>query len=322
MVGIATDLAFHGGYFFGEKLIWGWTFKKIFGKELYEMDWYMEYTDKFMPLFLGHLDKNQTEHVMAISQLLTRAFRGKDGGILELETLGEILGNEDYTEMNYAKVVSIFTDLYALLAENKPPVPARKDISNGSWGLMDVILNLKDVKKSFTNPYGRRLVTINPRDKNLFDLAKQDGAAGMAYRYALKHLHPFVIEDGSLFTEQNLGGKLNEYELLKLYKKDDASTYSGMTDEYIVKRIQMLQSISGKENHLTLKQADPAYSFKDLELGITRDNSHMDISATNKKGNILGLFLVQTRMINWILNRRILSKTTMIIFLPGRETMN
>lgn len=173
---------------------------------------------------------------MAISQLLTRAFRGKDGGILELETLGEILGNEDYTEMDYAKVVGIFTDLYALLAENKPPVPARKDISNGSWGLMDVILNLEDVKKSFTNPYGRRLVTINPRDKNLFDLAKQDGAAGMAYRYALKHLHPFVIEDGSLFTEQNLGGKLNEYELLKLYKKDDASTYSGMTDEYIVKK--------------------------------------------------------------------------------------
>ena len=283
MVGIATDLAFHGGYLFGEKLIWGWAFEKIFGKELYEMDWYMEYSDKFIPFLLGRLDKNKTEHVMAISQLLTRAFRGKDGGILELETLGEILGNEDYTEMDYAKVVGIFTELYALLAENKPPVPARKDINNGSWALMDVILNLDDVKKTFTNPYGRRLVTINPGDSNLFKLAKQDDKGGMAYRYALKHLHPFVIEDGSLFTEQNLGGKLNEYELLKLYKEDDASTHSGMTDEYIVKRIQMLQSISGKENHLTLKQAEPAYSFKDLELGITRDNSHMDISATNEK---------------------------------------
>ena len=155
---------------------------------------------------------------------------------------------------------------------------------------MDVILNLEDVKKTFTNPYGRRLVTINPGDRNLFNLAKQDDAAGMAYRYALKHLHPFVIEDGSLFTEQNLGGKLNEYELLKLYKEEDASTHSGMTREYIGKRIQMLQAISQKENHL-VTHTDIAYSFKDLELGITRDNSHMDISARNKKKEIsLGNF--------------------------------
>ena len=281
-IGILTDLEFHGVRLFTEKLIFGWLSKNIFGKELYEADWYIEYTDKNLPTLLGHLDKNQTEHVMVISQLLTRAFHGKDGGILELETLGEILGNEDYTEMDYAKVVGIFTDLYALLAENKPPVPARKDINNGSWGLMDVILNLEDVKKTFTNPYGRRLVTINPGDRNLFNLAKQDDAAGMAYRYALKHLHPFVIEDGSLFTEQNLGGKLNEYELLKLYKEEDASTHSGMTREYIGKRIQMLQAISQKENHL-VTHTDIAYSFKDLELGITRDNSHMDISARNKK---------------------------------------
>ena len=151
-IGILTDLEFHGVRLFTEKLIFGWLSKNIFGKELYEADWYIEYTDKNLPTLLGHLDKNQTEHVMVISQLLTRAFHGKDGGILELETLGEILGNEDYTEMDYAKVVGIFTDLYALLAENKPPVPARKDINNGSWGLMDVILNLEDVKKTFTNP--------------------------------------------------------------------------------------------------------------------------------------------------------------------------
>ncbi|MDH9219770.1 hypothetical protein PYL83_11080, partial [Moraxella lacunata] len=86
IVGILSDLSYKGGYAFGE---WVFTdvFKKAFGKELYEMESFINFTDTAYSTIFQHLTGTELNAVIAFNTMILGNFVNEQGkSVIEKDT--------------------------------------------------------------------------------------------------------------------------------------------------------------------------------------------------------------------------------------------
>lgn len=236
-IGIASELAFEGGYALG-KLIWGKGVQALTGEELYEKDWFLGFVDDFFEHKFGYLSGETLDVAILVNQLIITTFRNAQGSTLTDDEVGALLGNADYKRMDYNKVVNTYKYIYTLLLGEKNAGVENIRMTD------DLIthLNSKGVYDIFKNNRGLKLKVLdsNVELRDIYSKASRDNVEGFAYRYALKNLTNFVVEDAPLYKKGNLSKIMPE---LMLFDKNNKDTYAGMTAEYIKHRAILLGNV-------------------------------------------------------------------------------
>ena len=276
LVGITSYVEYSIVYPTG-KFLFGPTFKFVFGKELYEMEPFIDHVDKHIIPLLGKNTNDRLLNVIAISHYITKSFKNEHGQTLSAEDIGILMGSDDYKDMDYSKATHVFKGIYTLLA-GKEPV---SDVTEpGSVEILDVILNDPKTKELFSYKEGQALLPISKNENTqwMFVEAISGGKNSLAYRYALKHKNQFIILSNYLYTQEHLK---DEYRDLMLFSPDDKATYTGLSEEYLKYSARFLDKshiyfnaentiiyrdlTSGKENiHLAKQDESVIYDIKEI----------------------------------------------------------
>ena len=276
LVGIISYVEYSIVYPIG-KFLFGPTFKFVFGKELYEMEPFIDHVDKHIIPLLGKNTNDRLLNVIAISHYITKSFKNEHGQTLSAEDIGILMGSDDYKDMDYSKATHVFKGIYTLLA-GKEPV---SDVTEpGSVEILDVILNDPKTKELFSYKEGQALLPISKNENTqwMFVEAISGGENSLAYRYALKHKNQFIILSNYLYTQEHLK---DEYRDLMLFSPDDKATYTGLSEEYLKYSARFLDKshiyfnaentiiyrdlTSGKENiHLAKQDESVIYDIKEI----------------------------------------------------------
>lgn len=224
ITGIATDIAFKGGYWFGEEIVWGRSFKIIFDKELYEMDWFIEFSDKFYASYLGHLEGDNLNAVIAFNTMILGNFINQSGKSVVYDDTAVLFSSKEYQEMSFEKALDNYKTLYKAITGS--------DSADGITDAKAMIKHMQESYPIFKELRGKTMIIAQDFKsvKEYHDIALSDDKNAMAYRFALKHLLPMVILDAD-YSQYNQNGELN------LYSKDNPN---GITQEYLEARTQML----------------------------------------------------------------------------------
>ena len=251
IVGVLTDLSFKAGYVIGEK-IFTKGFKALFGETLYEMEGFINTTDTILPVLLNDLSGNELDNAMTVRLLLTNTFRNEDNDIIGLDDISFLFGSDEYRDMDYQKVKHVYQGLYNLMTGKTERLPI-----NTSQEFKEH-LQSKQVIELFKQYRGKKLMSFNGFTPEFMSRQiTEPDPIGISWRYALKNLNSFVVEDASFYTKERLGKE--QFDSLKLFDIRDPSTASGMTKEYIEHRLDMLGNLNSRI---------PKVTYKDIASGL------------------------------------------------------
>ena len=98
------------------KFLFGPTFKFVFGKELYEMEPFIDHVDKHIIPLLGKNTNDRLLNVIAISHYITKSFKNEHGQTLSAEDIGILMGSDDYKDMDYSKATHVIKNVFIVSA--------------------------------------------------------------------------------------------------------------------------------------------------------------------------------------------------------------
>ena len=236
IAGVLTDLSFKAGYALGEWFFTEGIQKLGASKPLYEMEWFINTTDTILPVLLNDLSGNELDNAMTVRLLLTNTFRNEDNDIIGLDDISFLFGSDEYRDMDYQKVKHVYQGLYNLMTGKTERLPI-----NTSQEFKEH-LQSKQIIELFKQYRGAKLMPLNGFTPEFVSRQiTEPDPIGISWRYALKNLNSFVVEDASFYTEARLGKE--QFDSLRLFDIQDSGTASGMTKEYIEQRFNMLKQL-------------------------------------------------------------------------------
>ena len=287
LVGIVTDLTFKVSYAAG-KFIFNDVTKWFTGSTLYEKEGFINATDAILPALLNDLSGNELDNAMTVRLLLTNTFRNEDNDIIDLNDVSFLFGSDEYRDMDYQKVKNVYQGLYNLMTGKT------ERLSINTSQEFKEHLQSKQVIELFKQYRGKKLMSFNGFTPEFMSRQiTEPDPIGISWRYALKNLNSFVVEDASFYTKERLGKE--QFDSLKLFDIRDPSTASGMTKEYIEHRLDMLGNLNSRIPKVTYK--DIASGLLIEPIGSNRPgatipaNDEMIIFGTDKaedKGELTG----------------------------------
>ncbi len=223
LVGVLTDMSYKAGYAVGEA-VFGQGFKFAFGKELYEMEGFISFTDSVYSTIFQHLTGTELNAVIAFNTMILGNFINPTGKSVVYEDTAILFSAKDYQEMSFEKALHIYKTLHKAITGTD----SADDITTAD----DMIKSMEQAYPFFKEMRGKTMIIPQSfkETKNYSELALQDNTLAMAYRFSLKHLLPMVITDLDY-------SKYNQNDELELYSKDNPN---GMTKEYLETRNEML----------------------------------------------------------------------------------
>ena len=225
VTGIILSLEYEAVYHFS-KWVFSDVSKQLFGKELYEMDWFVNAADKTIPAVLGHLSGNELDTAIGFIHILGTRFRSTGSKTLNDETIGTLFGSNDYQEMNFGRVLSVYKKLYALFSGSHD--------ADGLTDAAQMAAHMQQHYQIFTGKDGSKpvLESITVKKSDPVDhRALLNNEEGMAYRYALLNLNPFAVFGSIDYQAYNTNRELDLYS---------ANNPNGMTEGYLKDRSNML----------------------------------------------------------------------------------
>jgi len=235
LVGIVTDLTFKASYAAG-KFIFNDVTKWFTGSTLYEKEGFINATDAILPALLNDLSGNELDNAMTVRLLLTNTFRNEDNDIIDLNDVSFLFGSDEYRDMDYQKVKNVYQGLYNLMTGKT------ERLSINTSQEFKEHLQSKQVIELFKQYRGKKLMSFNGFTPEFMSRQiTEPDPIGISWRYALKNLNSFVVEDASFYTEARLGKE--QFDSLRLFDIQDSGTASGMTKEYIEQRFNMLKQL-------------------------------------------------------------------------------
>ena len=251
LVGIVTDLTFKVSYAAG-KFIFNDVTKWFTGSTLYEKEGFINATDAILPALLNDLSGNELDNAMTVRLLLTNTFRNEDNDIIDLNDVSFLFGSDEYRDMDYQKVKNVYQGLYNLMTGKT------ERLSINTSQEFKEHLQSKQVIELFKQYRGKKLMSFNGFTPEFMSRQiTEPDPIGISWRYALKNLNSFVVEDASFYTKERLGKE--QFDSLKLFDIRDPSTASGMTKEYIEHRLDMLGNLNSRI---------PKVTYKDIASGL------------------------------------------------------
>ncbi len=134
--------------------------------------------------------------------------------------------------------------------------------------------SLDKIKDKLLDAGGVQLVSLADPDANnpstLIAKANQSGAEGMAYRYALANLNPFVFTDSSatLYEAHDQNGELD------LYDPNATTNPSALTEQYLTDRAAMLAAViqaNTNDAGAVIVNSGDSFTYQDVERNLTLD---------------------------------------------------
>ena len=257
IVGILSDLSYKGGYAFGE---WVFTdvFKKAFGKELYEMESFINFTDTAYSTIFQHLTGTELNAVIAFNTMILGNFVNEQGkSVIEKDTV-ILFGSDDYKSMDFDKALKSYKKLYKAVSG--------KDDAKNITGAEELIRHMESSYPFFKEYRGKLLNILQGLEdtEELFTLSQGDDETALAYRYALVNLNPFVLMDID-HTKHNPNGELDLYHA--------KTNPNGLTPIYLEKRAEMMSVMMDK---MTGKFIQNKYNYQDLAENISVNETSLD----------------------------------------------
>lgn len=223
ITGILTDVSYKLGYAFGK---WMFTegFDAVFGKELYEMDWFINFTDTAYSTIFQDLTGTELNAVIAFNTMVLGNFVNNQGKSVVMEDTAILFSADDYKEMSFEKALHIYKTLYKAITGT--------DSVDNITTADDMIKSMEQAYPFFKEMRGKTMIIPQSfkETTNYSELTLQDNDLAKAYRFSLKHLLPMVITNLD-YSKYNQNGELD------LYSKDNPN---GMTKEYLETRNEML----------------------------------------------------------------------------------
>ena len=245
ITGILTDISYKAGYEFGE-----WLFTKgfdwAFGKELYEMEGFINFADNFYSTIFSHLTADKLNAVIAFNTMILGNFVNEQGkSVIEKDTV-ILFGSDDYKSMDFDKALKSYKKLYKAVSG--------KDDAENITGAEELIRHMEGSYPLFKEYRGKLLNILQGLEdtEELFTLSQGDDETALAYRYALVNLNPFVLMDID-YTKHNPNGELDLYHA--------KTNPNGLTPIYLEKRAEMMSVMMDK---MTGKFIQNKYNYQDL----------------------------------------------------------
>lgn len=257
ITGILTDISYKAGYEFGE-----WLFTKgfdwAFGKELYEMEGFINFADNFYSTIFSHLTADKLNAVIAFNTMILGNFVNEQGkSVIEKDTV-ILFGSDDYKSMDFDKALKSYKKLYKAVSG--------KDDAKNITGAEELIRHMESSYPFFKEYRGKLLNILQGLEdtEELFTLSQGDDETALAYRYALVNLNPFVLMDID-YTKHNPNGELDLYHA--------KTNPNGLTPIYLEKRAEMMSVMMDK---MTGKFIQNKYNYQDLDANININETSLD----------------------------------------------
>ncbi|WP_296211402.1 calcium-binding protein [Psychrobacter sp. UBA3480] len=267
IVGIATDLAYKGGYIAGE-LIWDNLFTELYDETAYE--YYAEEFDAFYASILNDLTGDDLSAVIAFNTMVLGNFINAEGESVVIEDTASLLASDEYKDMNFDKALLNYKKIYELVSG--------RDDTDSIITAQDLIDHIEQYYEMFKHVRGKELVIPQSAEdwNDLLAKALIEGSEGIAYRYALVELNPFVLTDYD-YTNKN---EASNYKY-DLYDSENPNTFeNGITTVYLEKRAEMLKILLAEDIY-GIGNAAKQYGYEDIELDTTIANYYQDFSSGN-----------------------------------------
>lgn len=260
-MGILTDMVYKVSYGAGE---WFFTdgFKLLGYKQpLYEMEGFAKWSDKFYKTIFQDIEGTELNAVIAFNTMILGNFINEaNQSVIDSDTVA-LLGDDDYKNVDFKKALANYKKLYEL-------VSGQNDVHS----VNDAQSMIEHMEKSypiFKDLRGEKLLILLDNEPNqaVLEQAKQEDSNGVAVRYALKQLNPFVLlSDKVDYQQHNHNGELDLYS---------STNPNGMTEIYIQKRAEML--LAWLKNQPETLHSD----FMDIAQDIHLQSTMRDYSAGN-----------------------------------------
>lgn len=223
ILGIATDMTYKVSYA-GAEWVFSTGFDRLFGKELYEMDWFVKFSDSVYSTIFQHLTGDNLNAVIAFNTMILGNFINQSGKSVVYDDTAVLFSSKEYQEMSFEKALDNYKTLYKAITGSD----SADDITDAEA----MIKHMQESYPIFKELRGKTMIIAQDFKsvKEYYDIALSDDKNATAYRFALKHLLPMVILDAD-YSQYNQNGELN------LYSKDNPN---GITQEYLEVRTQML----------------------------------------------------------------------------------
>ncbi|OBX88455.1 putative Ig domain-containing protein [Moraxella nonliquefaciens] len=257
ITGILTDISYKAGYEFGE-----WLFTKgfdwAFGKELYEMESFINFTDTAYSTIFSHLTADKLNAVIAFNTMILGNFVNEQGQSVITEDTAILFGSDDYKSMDFDKALKSYKKLYKAVSG--------KDDAKNITGAEELIRHMEGSYPLFKEYRGKLLNILQGLEdtEELFTLSQGDDETALAYRYALVNLNPFVLMDID-YTKHNPNGELDLYHA--------KTNPNGLTPIYLEKRAEMMSVMMDK---MTGKFIQNKYNYQDLAENISVNETSLD----------------------------------------------
>ena len=222
-MGIVTDMTYAVSYA-GAELLFSKGFDRIFDQELYEMDWFIEFSDTAYTTIFSHLTGDNLNAVITFNTMILGNFVNQSGKSVVYEDTAILFSAKEYQQMSFEKALHIYKTLHKVITGT--------DSTDNITTADDMIKSMEQAYPFFKELRGKTMIIPQSfkETKNYSELALQDNELAMAYRFSLQHLLPMVITDLD-YSKYNQNGEL------ELYSKDNPN---GMTKEYLEARNEML----------------------------------------------------------------------------------
>ena len=257
ITGVLTDVSYKVGYAFGE-LIFTTGFEKVFGKELYEMESFINFTDTAYSTIFQHLTGTELNAVIAFNTMILGNFVNEQGQSVITEDTAILFGSDDYKSMDFDKALKSYKKLYKAVSG--------KDDAENITGAEELIRHMEGSYPLFKEYRGKLLNILQGLEdtEELFTLSQGDDETALAYRYALVNLNPFVLMDID-HTKHNPNGEFDLYHA--------KTNPNGLTPIYLEKRAEMMSVMMDK---MTGKFIQNKYNYQDLAENISVNETSLD----------------------------------------------
>lgn len=272
VTGILMDISYKVGYKVGER-IWGDVFKGIYGVTAYE--YYADEFDALYSTIFQHSSGSELNAVIAFNTMILSRFVNQQRESVIKEDSADLFGADDYKEISFAKVLFTYKKLYRAVTGK-----------NDAEQLTDaaaMMAHMESAYPAFKEFSGTKLLVLTKeQNEELLKQANRPDEYGMAARYALQNLNPFM-----LLGEKVDYRKFSPHGELDLYSADNPN---GMTEGYLKDRLEMLKqqndffvhNVSGSKRFGALgliNSPETAHALRNMD-----DVLYEDFSANGGKG--------------------------------------
>ena len=223
VTGVLMDLSYKAGYEFG-KILWGDVFQRIYGVTAYE--YYADEFDALYSTIFQHSSGSELNAVIAFNTMILSRFVNQQRESVIKEDSADLFGADDYKEISFAKVLFTYKKLYRAVTGK-----------NDAEQLTDaaaMMAHMESAYPAFKEFSGTKLLVLTKeQNEELLKQANRPDEYGMAARYALQNLNPFM-----LLGEKVDYRKFSPHGELDLYSADNPN---GMTEGYLKDRLEMLK---------------------------------------------------------------------------------